>query len=666
MATQRHPFNLNPGDDFPAHIAQTAARHTPESLVVLDAAGHILHANPAARQLLARPAEQIIGALFVELLDEGSQNKGRALLDAAHLGPTAVYELNMLGGDARVVLVGYRAVPLAPGQLDQTTSEGQVLLIGQMLSTTVATTERLIVLNRRLNALFTLAAGASRSLVLADLLQQAVALTIAELDLQAGAVFLAGAPVEIDSVQLAAQQGFTPAFVDRLPDLRRQPLLAFLGSAGDEPSVSSGAAEDLGLAPEDLLMRTGPLLSVAAVPLRSEDRLVGWLLALSDRYRAFSAGELDTLRTIGNLLGPPVENAHLYSALLETSGQLRAVLDGIDSGVLLIDRAGIVRYANSRLGTLIETDVSHWPGQPRAAVLTDQLRPLVNAAPIFEDELWEVAGPAQRVLRRFSGPISDPSGAPLGTIEVYGDITQVQQMNQLKDDFVAAAAHDLKTPLTAVKGYTQIALRTARRLDQPRLLQQLEMIKARSDELAHLMDTLLDLSHIQAGRLRLEIDTFSIGELVAAVTRHFDFDLQRQQRSIDAELPTQPIEVTWDRARIERVLINLIGNALKYSPTSSPVSLQVRETAPQSGEIEILVTDHGIGIPRAERDRIFERFYRAPQAVQDGFKGSGLGLYICRRVVQAHSGRIWAADALHSGHGTTIHVILPLKMEDRG
>ncbi len=217
--------------------------------------------------------------------------------------------------------------------------------------------------------------------------------------------------------------------------------------------------------------------------------------------------------------------------------------------------------------------------------------------------------------------------------------------------------------MTAVKGYAQIALRVARQLDEPRLAQYLEMINVRSDELAYLMDSLLDTSRLQSGRLTLERDTFILNDLVAKVVRYFEFDLQRQQRSIRMEVPQLPISVTWDFARIERTLINLIGNAVKYSPSDGEVTVQVgllpKDVDGDVEFVEIAVTDHGIGIPESERERVFERFYRVRESVEGSFKGTGLGLYISRRIVAGHGGRIWISDALHGQHGTTVHVVMP-------
>jgi two-component system, OmpR family, phosphate regulon sensor histidine kinase PhoR len=646
---------------WPVDLAQAAVQASHDLLLVVDRAATIRQVNGSACRVLQASAAHLIGASFLDLLDEGSRAKGRALLEQARHGSTGVFELNQTTPDGQIVMIGYHAQPLPGG------SDGvlQVLLVGQPLAATITATTRLIGLNRRLNALFNVAAASSRSLLLHTLLEQALAETISALELSAGAILLTdtplnrseGAVVEPGQLRFAVQQGLSTAFVSRLSTPQHLPAFWNDRSQRGMQSVVSGSPEELGLDPADLLRPIGPLLTIATTPLVVDDQLIGWLYGLTDRYGALQVDELELLQTIGNVLGPPIENARLYQALHETSGQLQAVLDTIDSGVLLIDTDGVVRYANARLGTLLNADVRQWPGQPRERLLPATLRPLTQGQPIFEGELWELAGEPRRVLRRYAEPVIDDAGAPVGSIEVFSDVTQIQQMAQIKDEFVAAAAHDLKTPVTAIKGYTQIALRIARRQHDERLVQQLAMVNARSDELTQLMDALLDMSRIQAGRIALELETFALADLLHTVTRHFDFDLQRRNRRLLVNQPPEPLNVTWDRARMTGVLINLIGNALKYSPDGQPVEVRVEPLAAQ--HVQLLITDHGIGIPAEERERIFDRFYRVRSAVEQGFKGTGIGLYISRYVVELHGGQIHATDALHGAQGVTMMLELP-------
>jgi PAS domain S-box-containing protein len=524
---------------LPPEAAQALAQHSPAVLLTLDATGTICYANPSALILLGRSEHQLIGMAFLSTLDAGSRNKWRMLLEAAPSGPTPTYELNQLGTEGRIILIGYQAVPIQAG-------EAKVLLIGQPMHVAVAVTERLIAANRRLEALFQIAAVVARALALPEALKRALEVTLNELDLHAGVVLVSEAPIATTAASrtqptfiCAAQHGFAPALTNRL-----DAHVAHLAGGAlplDRPFHISGSADELGLDPAELLAPSGLLFALATIPLLSENRLMGRMIVLSHRYSAFGEHELDTLATIGQLLGPLIEHA---------------------------------------------------------------------------------------------------------------------QLDQIKDEFVAAAAHDLKTPVTAVKGYAQIALRLSRHIEQPRLLHQLEMINARSDDLAYLMDTLLDMSRIQGGRLQLDLESVLLSELIEHVLNHFEFDLKRQARAIDIELPDGPLEVRWDGLRIERMLINLFNNALKYTPNRSAIELYVQHL-PATDELVLSVTDSGVGVAPDEREHIFERFYRTRQTIQDGIKGSGIGLYICRSVVELHGGHIWAADARHGGPGLTIYARLP-------
>lgn len=655
-------------EDIPQEVAYLALQWSPSPVLLLDRDSVVRYANKAALNELRSTPSQLIGMRFIDLLDEGSHAKSDALLANAGETPGPLFEINQIAGDGDVVLVGYRAVRLPP--VNNTAS---VLLLGTSMSDVVAITERLVALNRRLHALFRITSGASRSTVLTNVLEEVLEITVAELELRAGLVLLAPNSLDTSLISagssanawhLAAHYGFPGAFAEQF-EINHQ-LVEVLSSHVDRKQLILRGDDIavLGLRSEDLDRSFGPLYALAAVPMESDDRLLGWLLLLADRYRAFEGGTIETLHTIGNLLGPIVSNARYYAALRETSAQLSAVLDGIESGVMLVDRAGIVRYANARLGRLFNTNVKDWPGKPRSDVLQLPLNLLERDSAAYGGDILEWQGTPRRVLSRIIDDVFDSAGVLLGTIEVYTDVTHIEDANRLKDEFVAAAAHDLKTPVTAIKGYAQIGLRLAHRIDQPRLVQYLDMVNNRSDQLAYLMDSLLDVSRIQGGRLRLEVEPLIVQDLITKVVQYFEFDLQRQQRMMHIDQPHEPLHVEWDMPRMERVLINLISNAIKYSPVGQPIELAVRllrGVASDRDEIEITVTDHGIGIPEDERVHVFDRFYRVRQTIDEGYKGTGLGLYICRSVVESHHGRIWAEEARHGGSGTTMVVRVPTR-----
>jgi two-component system, OmpR family, phosphate regulon sensor histidine kinase PhoR len=659
----------------------TAVTANPDPFLILDAAGDILFTNPAANALLGAGDTELVGVSFVRTLNRGSHLKAAVMLRDALEGKSGIYELSLQSLNAAkrtsavqsadpvtavttVTTVSFRTVPILSEQ-------PTILLFGHLLSQIFKTTEQLITDNERLHVLFSIS-ELTRTLSLTELLQQTLFTALRQLDLLGGAIYLVNVQsqrnqrdIGLDGARLAAYEGLSPEFAARLAQVI-SPFSADELAQG-EVLIRTGTLDDLGMTDASLVSWRGPLLTVAIIPLNSENRLIGWFYLVTDRYRAFQNEELGTLSTMGNLLGPAVENARLNEALLQTTGQLNAVLNNIDSGILLIDTSGIVRYANHRLGSLFNVDDVHvlmWLERAREDVpLNEHIAPLTLTDSPFEGDLFQTVHEPHRILQHSRRSIHNTAGEPIGVIETFVDVTQIHRSNQLKDDFVAAAAHDLKTPMTAIKGYSQLATRMAKRNGDQKLLEQLEMIAARSSELTYLIDSILDVSRIQGGRLRLEHDTFELGTLVDRVARYFNYDLQRKGRVLNTVLTGEPIPVTWDAARIERVIVNLVDNAIKYSPNGEPVALEVHPIRDDNqNSVQITITDHGIGIPPEERTRVFDKFYRTQQATDAGFKGTGLGLFICQYIVEAHGGEIHIEAAKHGGQGTAVVFTMPAEI----
>jgi signal transduction histidine kinase len=232
----------------------------------------------------------------------------------------------------------------------------------------------------------------------------------------------------------------------------------------------------------------------------------------------------------------------------------------------------------------------------------------------------------------------------------------LEDLNRLKEEFIATASHDLKGPLTSIRGYTQLLLRRTRAAapDLEQVVSGLAVIEAQTAAMTRLLDHLLDASRIQAGVLELRTAPCELGECLSSVLARLS---PQERERIDIDLPDAPLAGEWEKDRIEQVLANLIGNALKYSADTAHVTVAVERRA---REVELAVADRGMGIPPEELPRLFERFHRTPEARASGLPGTGLGLYICWGIVVAHGGRIWAESA-GSGQGANFHVILPIE-----
>ncbi len=242
-------------------------------------------------------------------------------------------------------------------------------------------------------------------------------------------------------------------------------------------------------------------------------------------------------------------------------------------------------------------------------------------------------------------------------------LVQLEEVDRLKNQFLSIASHELRTPLTAVSGYVQIARRRVLRafggddLPQPvreeagRVAAALAQAQRQTQRLGRLVDELLDVARLQGGPIALRRTELDIVGLVREVVERVR--LADAQATIELEPAAGTAPIVGDQDRLEQVMENLIGNALKYSARGSRVRVGVRV---ESDQVLISIADEGIGIPQDELTRVFDLFYRSPRA--DGTEGLGLGLYISHEIVTRLGGRIWAESAV--GKGSTFHVRLPL------
>lgn len=232
----------------------------------------------------------------------------------------------------------------------------------------------------------------------------------------------------------------------------------------------------------------------------------------------------------------------------------------------------------------------------------------------------------------------------------------LDSLAQGRDEFLATASHDLKSPLTSILGGTQYIERLLVALspDGSNATSWARIIQDQARTMTLLINDLLETSRLQTGAFDLRLAPCDMVACVNTVTRHLVPDLQARVQLTGAP-PTA--RGSWDRQRIEQVLSNLLDNALKYSPNGENISVGVESRA---GEVEVTVIDCGVGISAAELQRIFERFYRSAHASNGDALGTGLGLYICERIISAHGGELWAESA-GLGRGSTFRFTLPMR-----
>ncbi|MCL5957772.1 MAG: PAS domain S-box protein [Chloroflexi bacterium] len=253
-----------------------------------------------------------------------------------------------------------------------------------------------------------------------------------------------------------------------------------------------------------------------------------------------------------------------------------------------------------------------------------------------------------------AAPIRDLEGNIVGAVQVLSDITRIKELDRLKDQFISVAAHELKTPVAVMKGYAQALLRRVEEFP-PQCRKMLGAINRGADRLDMIVKDLLDISRLHLGYLELAKERIELPKLVEEVVDRMALTTAKHRiRVVKAE----PVLVQGDRGRLEQVLINLIDNAIKYSPKGGDIDLEV---AVLDHDAVVSIKDYGVGIPKEKQGRIFERFYRAHIGTPYDYGGMGVGLSISLEIVSRHGGRMWFES--EEGRGSTFYFSLPLRSE---
>jgi len=263
-----------------------------------------------------------------------------------------------------------------------------------------------------------------------------------------------------------------------------------------------------------------------------------------------------------------------------------------------------------------------------------------------------LTAPVERFLRVTAVPLL-LTGEPPGLVMVVDDVTTLRRLEHVRTEFVANVSHELRTPLTAIQGYLETLLGGA--LDEPEHARRfLEIAFRHTERLGRLLNDLTDLSNIELGKVSLRLAATPLAPVVDSVLAIIAAKAREGGVTLAAAVPAG-LSGAADHDRLAQILINLVDNAVKYTPTGGAVTVRAR---PLGDHVEIAVSDTGVGIPRADLPRITERFYRVDKARSRELGGTGLGLAIVKHLVLAHGGDL--AIESEEGQGTTVRVTLPV------
>jgi two-component system, OmpR family, phosphate regulon sensor histidine kinase PhoR len=374
--------------------------------------------------------------------------------------------------------------------------------------------------------------------------------------------------------------------------------------------------------------------------------------------------------------------AQTIRSLTEEHGRTAAILESMAEGVAVVGSDERVVYSNAAFAQILGSGTTvagtNVPGTtgvpggdgilgrstgqgPRLVELVRQteLLGVVKKALTSEERVESEVTVGTVRVRTFAvtaAPVraSEEGGTAIGAVLVLHDISELRRLERVRQDFVANVSHEFKTPLTAIRGFAETLLGGALD-DVDHRVRFVEIIQEHAERLTRLTDDLLKLSTIEAGKMELELRTVSPPELLKMCADTASFAAKKKQQTIEIECERDLPAVRGDSGRLRDVLQNLLDNAVQYTPAGGHI---VASAERDGDEIVFTVADNGIGIPQAEQERIFERFYRVDEGRSREVGGTGLGLSIARHIAEAHGGRVWVESAI--GQGSRFHFSVPI------
>jgi PAS domain S-box-containing protein len=425
--------------------------------------------------------------------------------------------------------------------------------------------------------------------------------------------------------------------------------------------------------------------SAVGAPIIMGDQLLGVLLLYYPEVGKFSVEQLDLIQAAANQMAVAIKNAELFHLTLNQKKELssllrdqrvetsrsRSILEAIADGVIVTDQNGVI--------TLFNHSAERMLGMNRAELIG---RSIEHFADLFDDvalawmetiKTWTQDPFSFNPMNTFTEQVGLENGnvlsvnlAPVinnseffGTVSVFRDITHLIEVDRMKSEFVATVSHELRTPMTSIKGYVDILLMGVAGAMSDQQKNFLQVVQDNTERLTILVNDLLDLSRIEAGQVNLVMQPVDIVEILDDSLMEINRLTVAEKKSMqfDIQLPQELPLINGDPERIRQILINLLGNAFHYTLENGRVTLRARQT---SDEIQIDISDNGVGIPAKEQERIFDRFYRGDNHMVIATAGTGLGLSIVSKLINMHHGRIWVQSSGIEGEGSTFSFTLPI------
>jgi signal transduction histidine kinase len=474
----------------------------------------------------------------------------------------------------------------------------------------------------------------TQELDLEKLLERILRVSIEMLAGQAGLIALK----EIEGWRVAAAHRIQPAFLSYL-----------------EPLLSDGKVRELDVRELNRMLKdltytaSLGLFNGTGLPLAAHGQVIGVIFIFRNYPDLFTSNDRVLLQAFADQAAVAVYNAKLYGQITYEKQRLDALLDSAADGILILNSDHTVERCNIAFEKLIgekrdqivskaHNEIIRWAREPQGTTLEEAEQggwPLSPSATLYVEGDLERSLPPPLPVGVTYAPLLSDDGKLRNIVLSIRDITHFRTAEEIKSTFISIISHELRTPVTLIKGYASTLRRDDAKWDRTVVRDSLAVIEEEADRLSKMIDDLLDASRLQAGGITLNRADVSLPALAGRVAERFT--PQSQKHSIVTDFPSKFPVILGDETRLDQVLVNLVSNSLKYAPKGEiKISGAVRPE-----QVIICVSDEGPGIDTRDLPHIFDRFYRSTNAAKQT-KGAGLGLYLARAIVEAHGGRIWA------------------------
>lgn len=392
--------------------------------------------------------------------------------------------------------------------------------------------------------------------------------------------------------------------------------------------------------------------SLSAVALRHENRYFGVLWAAYKKQKVFNEADIRFITTLASQAALAVANIRLFLAVDAGRRQLETILNSTPDPVLVTDASNRLILANPAASQLFNVVIRR--GERQDLQRTIQIKPLYDLLQEASDEkrTSEIKMPDGKTFLATASAMT-AEGRTVGRVCIMRDVTQLKEIDTLKSEFVSTVSHDLRSPLTLMRGYATMLEMGGELNDQQK--SYVRMIVQGVENMSKLVNNLLDLGRIDFG-VGLQVEQIPVLDIIERVTGGLQMAARNKNIALSVEIPRDmPHAVEADQALLHQAVYNLVENAIKYTPDGGEVTVNLL-TAPDT--LTFAIKDSGIGIQPEDRKRLFEKFYRGTHREALAQRGTGLGLAIVKSIAERHRGRVWVESEL--GKGSTFFLQVPL------